>query len=102
VHWLTGQAALAEELAGPEHGDDALFALLRHHRESNSAPLDKKDSISRVTLPEDDLILFVPDRRTTGPNRSEHRTGVEVCLRPGLGAPRISPGGFRIFGWHRA
>ena len=43
---LTGQAALAEEVAGAEHRHDGLFAGLRQHRQLDAARLDVQDVVA--------------------------------------------------------
>ena len=50
---LTGEASLAEELAGAQNGDDRFFALLGYDRELHLAPPDVEQGIRRLSLPED-------------------------------------------------
>src|SRR3990170_2415024 len=47
---LTGQATLANEGVGPEHGDDRFFPLCGHYRELDLALEDVEYPISKITL----------------------------------------------------
>jgi hypothetical protein len=52
---LTCETRLAEEVAGAEHGDHGLLALLGYDCELDAAPFDVEDRQGGVSLPKDAL-----------------------------------------------
>jgi len=59
AQWLPGQASLAAEIARSKDRNDCFFPLLGNNGEFDLAVLDVEDSIRRLTLREDNLILLV-------------------------------------------
>ena len=55
----SGQAALADKIAGLEERDDCFLTLRRHNRDFDPAFSNVEDAIRGVALAEDDLTLIV-------------------------------------------
>src|SRR6185436_10721889 len=77
AHRLAGQTSLAEEVAGPEQGDDGLLALSREHRQLDLPVVDEEDRIRAVALREDRLALLVVAGRPSLTDRHQQRLGVD-------------------------
>ena len=82
---LTGQRALAEEVARAQHRDDRFLAGVREDREPDGAGLDVHDAVARVALREDGRRFGVFDDVFRDVRRFEKRLGRE--RRPALTNP---------------
>ena len=78
---LTGQRALAEEVAGPQHRDDRLFADPGEHRELDRALLEVPDVSGRIALCEHDLSRPILHNPSCRPCRLEIRLRIEGVRR---------------------
>ena len=76
AHGLAGQAALAEEVSGPEERGDGLLALRGEDRQLELPPLDEEHGVGGVTLREDRVALLKLAGRLSGGNRSHQGLGV--------------------------
>ena len=56
---LAGQASFAKEVARPQDGNNGFLAVLRDDRELDLAFLDIENSVGRVALQEDLMVLPV-------------------------------------------
>ena len=78
AHRLIGEAAFAEEVAGPEHADHGFFPRRREHREGHAAVADVEHVGGRAALHEDDRA----PPQLLGPAREPHgiQEGMDVKL----------------------
>ena len=74
---LAGQAPLAKEIAGPEHGDDRLLACRRQHRELHAAIPHVEHTVRLCALREHDGPVHEPDHAGRHAGRLEEGLNVK-------------------------
>jgi len=75
---LTRKTALTDKLAGVKHSDDAFLALLRNDCDLDLAILNVEDSVSRISLSEDELSSRVFLCRTTSSDCFDDRLVIDT------------------------